>query len=248
METILLTLRVIVALAAVLGLIVFLQRKLAKGGKSAGPRSIKLPGLGRVKLPELGFAARMPEKKPIELIGSQRLGPKASLVLVEIDGRRMVVGVTDQGVSLIDGGATAASAPAEATDESPVPAGFAPVPARDRAREVGLPALADVAARDLPQPGDFARLLSEVEAAAEASLPARGATATSEFAADGVDDLALAELAEAIVRTGELPVDGVRWRPRTHATGEAGAAGTLAPATPLAVPLLEHLPVLQRVT
>lgn len=72
-----LALRVIVSLAVVLGVLWYLQKKLSKRG--------------------IGKAAG----KAITLIGRQAVGPKASVAVVEIEGRRLVLGVTEHSVTVL---------------------------------------------------------------------------------------------------------------------------------------------------
>lgn len=76
METIFVALRVIVSLAVVLGLLWVLQRRLTRGrnGKEAGL---------------------------VTVVGRQGIGQKASVVVVEVDGTRFVLGVTEQSVSVL---------------------------------------------------------------------------------------------------------------------------------------------------
>lgn len=78
MDNIFLALRVVVSLAAVLGVIWFAQRRLTKG---------KL--LQKVV-------------REIRVVGRQSLGSKASVVLIEADGKRMMLGVTDHSITLLD--------------------------------------------------------------------------------------------------------------------------------------------------
>ena len=77
MDTVFLALRVIISLAVVLGVLWYLQKKLSKRG--------------------IGKAAG----KSITLIGRQAVGPKASVAVVEIDGRRLVLGVTEHQVTVL---------------------------------------------------------------------------------------------------------------------------------------------------
>jgi flagellar protein FliO/FliZ len=76
-DTVFLALRVIVSLAVVLGVLWYLQKKLSKRGvgKAAG--------------------------KAITLVGRQAIGPKASVAVVEIEGRRLVLGVTEHQVTVL---------------------------------------------------------------------------------------------------------------------------------------------------
>ena len=86
MDDLLLGLRVAVSLAAVLGALWFLQRRLTKGTGAAG-RARR--GLGR-------------RGDGIQVVSRQGIGPKAQLVVVDVEGTRYVLGVTEQGVSVID--------------------------------------------------------------------------------------------------------------------------------------------------
>lgn len=86
MDDLLLGLRVAVSLAAVLGALWFLQRRLTKGAGAAG-RTRR--GLGR-------------RGEGIQVVSRQGIGPKAQLVVVDVEGTRYVLGVTEQGVSVID--------------------------------------------------------------------------------------------------------------------------------------------------
>jgi flagellar protein FliO/FliZ len=79
-DTLFVALRVALSLAAVLGLLWVLQRRLTRG--SRGTRSQNL----------------------VTVVGRQGLGQKASVVVVDIDGRRFVLGVTEQSVNVLHGG------------------------------------------------------------------------------------------------------------------------------------------------
>lgn len=75
-ETLLLALRVALSLAAVLGLLWFLARRL--GG---------VPGSRR--------------QRPITVLARHSLSRRSGLAVVEIEGRRLLLGVSDSGVSLV---------------------------------------------------------------------------------------------------------------------------------------------------
>ncbi|GAA1156536.1 flagellar biosynthetic protein FliO [Nesterenkonia sandarakina] len=77
MDSFFLLLRVAVSLAAVLGLIWYLNRRFAGRGRSASPQAVSL-------------------------IGRQALGQKSSVAVVEIDDRRYVLGVAEQAVTLLE--------------------------------------------------------------------------------------------------------------------------------------------------
>jgi len=76
-DTLFLALRVLLSLAAVLGLLWFLHRRLNRGGRA------------RVA-------------KPISVVARQGIGQKASIVIVEAEGRRYVLGVTEHSVEVLD--------------------------------------------------------------------------------------------------------------------------------------------------
>ncbi|TFC52094.1 flagellar biosynthetic protein FliO [Cryobacterium sp. TmT2-59] len=80
MDTVVVALRVALSLAAVLGLLWVLQRRLTKSAR--GGRSANL----------------------VTVVGRQGLGQKASVVVVDIEGRRFVLGVTEQSVSVLHTG------------------------------------------------------------------------------------------------------------------------------------------------
>lgn len=144
MDNLFLALRVVVSLSAVLGVIWFAQRRLTKG---------KL--LQKVV-------------REIRVVGRQSLGSKASVVLIEADGKRMMLGVTDHSITLLDSSpaktepATAPEAPARATSPAAAPA-IAP----QQAAQPVAPSVAQPAAEPAPQPdtADFAALLANAETA-----------------------------------------------------------------------------------
>ncbi|TJY71489.1 hypothetical protein E4J89_04380 [Arthrobacter sp. CAU 1506] len=77
METVVLALRVALSLAVVLGLLWVLQRRFSRG-------------------------ARTGARKLVRVVERQTIGPKASVVVVDADGQRFLLGVTDQAVSVLD--------------------------------------------------------------------------------------------------------------------------------------------------
>jgi len=80
-DTVVVALRVILSLAVVLGLLWVLQRRLSRG---AGSRAANV----------------------VTVVGRQGLGQKASVVVVDVDGRRFVLGVTEQSISVLHDGET----------------------------------------------------------------------------------------------------------------------------------------------
>ncbi|WP_403021940.1 FliO/MopB family protein [Salinibacterium sp. GXW1014] len=78
-------LRVLVSLGAVLALLWWLHRRL-----TAGPRA---------------RAA-----SPVSVVAKQGIGAKASVVVIDVEGSRLVLGVTEQSVSVLQSGETPAPA------------------------------------------------------------------------------------------------------------------------------------------
>ncbi len=77
MDTLIIAARVTLSLAAVLGLLWYVQRRVNKG-----PRAQRSAGL-------------------VSVVGRQGIGQKASVVVVDIDGTRFVLGVTEQSVTVL---------------------------------------------------------------------------------------------------------------------------------------------------
>jgi len=77
MEATVVALRVALSLAVVFGLIWFIHRRLTRGGKARN--------------------AAM----PITVLGKQAVGQKASVVVIDADGTRFVLGVTEHNVSVL---------------------------------------------------------------------------------------------------------------------------------------------------
>lgn len=93
MDSLILGLRVVVALGAVLGLMWYLQRRLGKG------------------------TGRRRADRALTVISRQSLGQKASLVVVDAAGQRFLLGVTEHAVNVLHTG----DIPAEPEEEAPVP-------------------------------------------------------------------------------------------------------------------------------
>ncbi|MBF4590227.1 FliO/MopB family protein [Curtobacterium sp. VKM Ac-1395] len=85
MDTLVITLRVALSLGVVLALMWVLHRRMAKGQ------------FGRAK-------ARGRRSAAIEVVGRTGIGGKASVVVVDVEGERLVLGVTEHGVSLLTSG------------------------------------------------------------------------------------------------------------------------------------------------
>lgn len=79
MDTVMIGLRVLLSLGAVLALLWWLHRKL-----STGPRAAKV--------------------NPVSVVAKQGIGSKASIVVIDVEGSRLVLGVTEQSVSVLQSG------------------------------------------------------------------------------------------------------------------------------------------------
>lgn len=128
MDDVLVALRMIVALGAVLGLLLFLSRRLQKAGaKGDNPLSGLLPKkLGRVSGARSGRSTQgrgtKARQEKITVVARSGIGAKAQLVVAEFGGIRYVLGVTEHGISVVD--TQEAPLPEdepEALDDSPVP-------------------------------------------------------------------------------------------------------------------------------
>ncbi|WP_345762631.1 flagellar biosynthetic protein FliO [Diaminobutyricibacter sp. McL0608] len=78
MDAVLTMLRVVVSLAAVLGVIWYLHRRVSKR--------------------QLGTKKK---QNPVVVVGKQGIAGKASVVVVDVDGRRLVLGVTEHSVNVL---------------------------------------------------------------------------------------------------------------------------------------------------
>ncbi|GAA4158478.1 hypothetical protein GCM10022286_11410 [Gryllotalpicola daejeonensis] len=101
MDGMLQILRVLVSLAVVFGLLWFLARRMRRGTGAAGRRT-----------------------STVRVLGKAGVGGKAQVVVVETEGRRMVLGVTEHGVSVLH---DADAPPLEAVEPAASPAPLAPV-------------------------------------------------------------------------------------------------------------------------
>ena len=98
MDTVVVALRVVLSLAVVLGLLWVLQRRLNRG---AGSRAANA----------------------VTVVGRQGVGQKASVVVVDVDGRRFVLGVTEQSINVLHAGHTEAPAVNGLPAETDAPTG-----------------------------------------------------------------------------------------------------------------------------
>lgn len=96
MDTLLLAARVVVSLVAVFGLMWLVQRKVRTGGAAT-------------------------RAKALSVVARQSVGQKASVVLVDTDGKRFMLGVTEHGISVLHTGeAPVAPEPVHSPAPSPV--------------------------------------------------------------------------------------------------------------------------------
>ena len=106
MDDILVALRAIVALGAVLGLLLFLSRRLQKSqAKGVSPLAGLMPKR-LAKLSELvpSRPVTAPRARPekITVVARSGIGGKAQLVVAEFGGIRYVLGVTEHGINVVD--------------------------------------------------------------------------------------------------------------------------------------------------
>lgn len=106
MDDILVALRAIVALGAVLGLLLFLSRRLQKSqAKGASPLSALIPKrLTRLSdlRPTRTAAAPRARQEKITVVARSGIGARAQLVVAEFGGIRYVLGVTEHGINVVD--------------------------------------------------------------------------------------------------------------------------------------------------
>jgi flagellar protein FliO/FliZ len=140
-DTVVVGLRVVLSLGVVLALLWVLQKRLVKGGR-AGTRATS----------------------QVSVVARQGVGAKASVVVVDVEGERLVLGVTESSVTVL------------AAADRPVDAGaltLVPEPGADEvapeAQEARVTPIAPVA---------FASVLSAESAAVRDELPARHVDAT----------------------------------------------------------------------
>ncbi|QSB22332.1 FliO/MopB family protein [Curtobacterium sp. 24E2] len=150
MDTLLVTLRVALSLGVVLVLMWVLHRASKKrfAGKTSGRRAAT-----------------------VEVVGRQGLGGKASVVVVDVEGERLVLGVSEQGVSLLTSGQ--APAPELTIVTGPVQLPVRPAPSADVfGQELALQADAPTSLQARPE----RRGRVDPEPAGGAHLPADAAT------------------------------------------------------------------------
>jgi flagellar protein FliO/FliZ len=100
-ETLFVALRVVVVLGVIVALLWFVQRRVTKG------------------------RTRARRGNAVSVVGRQGVGPKASVVVVDVDGTRFVLGVTERQVNVLHTGERPQEADAEVTPLVPVRRTFA---------------------------------------------------------------------------------------------------------------------------
>ncbi|MHA6669638.1 FliO/MopB family protein [Homoserinimonas sp. A447] len=124
METIYLALRVLLSLAVVLAAIWYAHRRLTRSGRL--PRATKA----------------------VNVVTKQSIGAKASVVVMDVDGQRFLLGVTEQSVTVLN------------TSETPTAE-----PVRELAPAPSIPVTIPGVSTTRPSGGAaFARVLSELQA------------------------------------------------------------------------------------
>ena len=103
METLFVALRVLVVLGVIVTVLWVVQRRVTKGRTSARGR----------------------RGNAVTVVGRQGVGQKASVVVVDVDGNRFVLGVTERQVSVLHTGARPQEVDAEVTPLVPVRKTFA---------------------------------------------------------------------------------------------------------------------------
>lgn len=103
MDDILVALRAIVALGAVLGLLLFLSRRLQRSqAKGASPLAGLMPKKLAKLRPSRPAAGPRPRPEKITVVARSGIGGKAQLVVAEFGGIRYVLGVTEHGINVVD--------------------------------------------------------------------------------------------------------------------------------------------------
>ncbi|WIE73914.1 flagellar biosynthetic protein FliO [Curtobacterium sp. MCJR17_020] len=159
MDTLLITLRVALSLGVVLALMWVLHRASKKrfAGKTSGRRAAT-----------------------VEVVGRQGLGGKASVVVVDVEGERLVLGVSEQGVNLLRSGQ--APAPELTIVTGPVQLPVHPAPSADAFGQelalqtdatTSLQARPERRGRVDPEPAGGAHLPSDRTEATAQPLPMR---------------------------------------------------------------------------
>jgi flagellar protein FliO/FliZ len=114
-DTLVITLRVALSLGVVLALMWVLHRRVSRGQFGAGKKP------------------RGRRSAAVEVVARQGIGGKASVVVVDVEGERLVLGVTEHGVSLLTSGE--APAPELTIVTGPVTLPVRPTPSAEQFRQ-----------------------------------------------------------------------------------------------------------------
>jgi flagellar protein FliO/FliZ len=101
-DTVFIALRVLVVLGVIVALLWYVQRRMTKGKRGSSRRG-----------------------NAVTVVGRQGVGSKASVVVVDVDGTRFVLGVTERAVNVLHSGERPVELEAEVTKLSPVRLTFA---------------------------------------------------------------------------------------------------------------------------
>ncbi|MFF1572722.1 FliO/MopB family protein [Leifsonia sp. NPDC058292] len=102
MDTVFIALRVLVVLGVIVALLWYVQRRMTKGKRGSARRG-----------------------NAVTVVGRQGVGAKASVVVVDVDGTRFVLGVTERAVNVLHSGDRPVELDAEVTKLAPVRQTFA---------------------------------------------------------------------------------------------------------------------------
>ncbi|MFD3444992.1 FliO/MopB family protein [Microbacteriaceae bacterium 4G12] len=142
MDTLVLAARVALSLAVVLGVLWFLQRRVSRSTRVKRAASV------------------------VTVVTRQGIAPKASVVVVDVEGSRYLLGVTEQSVTLLSSGQAPVS-PAALSAVPSVPSSVAPSSAApSSAAQVAVPASAGAFAQVLEAEGASAAPTSAITSAA----------------------------------------------------------------------------------
>lgn len=108
MDTVFIALRVLVVLGVIVALLWYVQRRMTKGRRGVTRRG-----------------------NAVTVVGRQGVGSKASVVVVDVDGTRFVLGVTERAVNVLHSGERPVELEAEVTKLAPVRQTFAKPIARN---------------------------------------------------------------------------------------------------------------------
>jgi len=190
-DTLFVALRVALSLGVVLALLWVLQKRLVKGVRGSGKSAA-----------------------PVTVVARQGLGAKASVVVVDVEGERLVLGVTESSVTVLSAAEVPGPAPLAL-----VPAPVAPVTAPQEARVTPIAPLTAPAPAVVPAPApmSFEAVLATQPPLPVAAVPAASVVVAAAPAAQAPAPVAVAQAPELL-------------RPRGAARRAATAASASATA------------------